>query len=116
MLLVEYMICSTYLGMTSRRYPILCITCALAGCLFCIYICQLLCKLTPNILMQPIFKIGQHSILLFAVHFMDGVWYPLIEDGINIYLSLIIRLLVDVCLFFAILFIKRKFQHRDKKS
>ena len=69
-----------------------------------------MCKIMPDVLMKPIYKMGRYSILLFAVHFMDGIWYPLVEDNINIYLSIIIRLFVDVSLFFAILFIKRKRQ------
>ena len=65
--------------------------------------------------MRPIYEMGRYSILLFAVHFMDGIWYPLVEDNINIYLSIIIRLLVDVSLFFVILFIKRKLQLKTGK-
>ena len=118
-LIVEYITSRTCLGMTSRRYPILCITCALAGCLLCIYVCQLLCKIMPNIFMRPIYEMGQYSILLFAVHYMDGIWYPLIEDMLiedimNIYIALIIRLLIDVCLFFIILYIKRTVQQRKE--
>ena len=111
-LIAEYIICGTYLGMTSRRYPILCITCAIAGCLLCIYVCQFLCKIMPNVLMKPLYEIGQHSILLFAVHFMDGIWYLGFGDKLNIYLAVFIRLLVDTSSFFAILFIKKKVQHR----
>ena len=111
-LLAECLACKTYFEMVPRRYPILCITCALADCLLCIYVCQLLCKLMPNVLMKPIYAIGQHSILLFAIHFMDGIWYPIIEGNLNIYLSVLVRLLVDICLFFAILFIRRNYQRR----
>ena len=57
---------------------------------------------------------GQYSILLFAVHYMDGIWYPLIADIMNIYIALIIRLLIDVCLFFIILHIRRAVQHRKE--
>lgn len=113
-LYIEYLACDTYFEMAPRRYPILCITCALAGCLLCIYVCQLLCNIMPNILMQPIYEMGQHSISLFAVHYMDGIWYPKIEDNINIYIALIIRLLIDVCLLFIILNIKRAVQRRKE--
>ena len=36
------------------------------------------------------------------------------EDIINIYIALIIRLLIDVCLFFIILHIGRVVQHRKE--
>ena len=75
-----------------------------------------MCKIMPNIFMRPIYEMGQHSILLFAVHYMDGIWYPQIEDIMNIYIALIIRLLIDVCLFFIILHIRRTVQHRKENS
>lgn len=64
--------------------------------------------------MKPIYEMGQHSILLLAVHYIDGIWYPLIEDKINIYIALIIRLLIDVSFSFIILNIKERFNAEKK--
>ena len=73
-----------------------------------------MCKIMPDVLMKSVYEMRQHSILLFAVHYIDGIWYPLVEDNINIYLSIIIRLFVDICLFFIILHIRRTVQHRKE--
>lgn len=98
----EYYFTYSYFEIAVRRYPLVpaCFIAAIAGSLLCIYGCVIICEKFENSIVDILCFVGENSIILFAVHRLDTIWFPYISGDINVYLSLFIRLSVDLLLMY----------------
>lgn len=102
----------THFEIASRDYPFnfSSIIMAIAGSLVFISVCIWLSSLKGffDPITQLISTVGRFSLIMFAVHAFDNVWYPYIRVIPNIILVLFLRLGIDLILFFLTLKVLKK--------
>lgn len=99
-----------YLELAVRRYPLfpLCYLTAVAGTLMVSEFSFLLTKYARKII-KPISFCGEHSLMLLCVHTMDFLWEWIYESiGSSEFISAVIRVILDLCVFVALMFVKKK--------
>ena len=103
LLLLSYCVSSTYLEFADRRYPLfpLCYVCAIAGTLFVGALSQIISKC--EIFSKPLKYIGRNSIYLLFIHCFDKYFSFLYNLTGNGNVNAIIRVLVDVLIFAAVM-------------
>lgn len=103
-----------YLELAVRRYPLfpLCFITAVAGTLTVSEFSFLLTKYARKII-KPILFCGEHSLILLCVHTMDFLWECTYKNiGSSDVVSAMIRLILDLCVFAALMFVIKKIKKK----
>ena len=119
--LTEFLGFRSYLDLASRGFSLVPLTyiAAIAGSLTCIYVCMYLCERRGRIMnffTDQISFIGLHSMTLYAIHYLDMIWFSsvLILTN-NQYLHLLVRAAEDVGLLYVVVYMMKKFRERKKE-
>ena len=117
-LITDFIISHSYFEMVPRRYPIapLSYIGAVAGSMACIYFCMYLNEFLPNWINHQMCLIGSQSILLFSIHHLDDIWYYHIQNHFNVVVLLLIRLLIDLLIFYIIYFCKKLYKTIESRE
>ena len=89
--------------------------CALAGSMACIYLSFFLNK-RLGLISQQICLLGSQSILLFSIHHLDDIWYYHIQKHFNVIVLLLIRLSIDLLIFYIIFFAKKYYKRMASRK
>ena len=112
---VQFFINGIYLELAQRSYPLypLCFLTAAAGVFFVICLSNILMKIRK--VMIPFIFIGRNSMYFFWAHIMDYVLQPVWEDNSQPVKMVLLRLLIDIILFIAIVFSVKLIKHLTSK-
>lgn len=112
---IIYYFSFAYLELAVRRYPLypICYICAVAGTLFIVYFSYIL---DQKFNIPLLTTIGRESLLLFSIHVLDFTFRDIWAVSTNIYLNLIVRIIVDLSIFFILKYIKELISTHRKQA
>lgn len=110
---IVYLTKHSYFDFGSRFYPAapMVFIAAAAGSLACMYLCMYLCKIRANklkFIIDQLSFIGRNSIILCSVHYLDTIWFLYVWTPAGVYFALLIRLYVNIGLFYIVKYLLNK--------
>lgn len=110
-MLIEYTIAHNYLELATREYPLfpLCYLIAFIIVVGLLPVCKVIRRW--GYISKMLTYVGRNSYILFCVHCLDFLWrflWDIGDSGINMYISVVIRVGLDMLLFYMFI----KIRHR----
>lgn len=111
--LMSYLFCDSYLELAGRIYTMypLCYITAVSGTLFISIGCSMLEGRIPS----KVTYIGRNSIYMLCIHMMDYLWRFTWSLSNNEYIAVLIRVVIDIVVFFGFMKCKEYLQKRYTK-